>query len=46
MSALESFIRNKKNTDSRIKNKKTKDLTPKEQKSIDFLFAAFAIKRI
>ena len=40
MSALESFIRNKKNSDSRIKNKKTKDLTSKEQKSIDFLFAA------
>ena len=40
MSALESFIRNKKNTESRIKNKKTKDLTPKEQKLIDFLFAA------
>ncbi len=40
MSALESFIRNKKNSESRIKNKKTKNLTYKEQKSIDFLFEA------
>ena len=40
LSALESFIRNKKNAESRIKNKKTKDLTPKEQKIIDFCFSA------
>ena len=40
MSALENFIRNKKNAESRIKNKKTKDLTPKEQKVINFCFDA------
>ncbi len=40
MSALESFIKNRKNSENRIKNKKTKDLTPQEQKSIDFLFSA------
>ena len=40
LSALESFIRNKKNTEKRIKNKKTKNLTPKEQKCVDFLFLA------
>ena len=40
MSALESFIRNKKNTETRIKNKKTKNLTPKEQKIINFCFDA------
>ena len=40
LSALESFIKNKKNAEKRIKNKKTKDLTPKEQKCINFLFDA------
>lgn len=40
MSALESFIKNKKNAENRIKNKKTKDLTSKEQKCITFLFEA------
>ncbi len=39
-SALERFIKNKKNAENRIKNKKTKDLTPKEQKCINFLFDA------
>ena len=39
-SALEKFIKNKKNAEKRIKNKKTKDLTPKEQKCINFLFDA------
>ena len=40
MSALESFIKNKKNAENRIKNKKTNDLTLKEKKAIDFMFAA------
>ena len=40
LSALESFIRNRKNAEKRIKNKKTKNLTPKEQKCVDFLFEA------
>ena len=39
-SALDRFIKNKKNAEKRIKNKKTKDLTPKEQKCINFLFDA------
>ena len=39
-SALDRFIKNKKNAEKRIKNKKTKDLTPKEQKCIKFLFDA------
>ena len=39
-SALDRFIKNKKNSEKRIKNKKTKDLTPKEQKCINFLFDA------
>ena len=40
MSALESFIKNKKNAENRIKNKKTNDLTLKEKKAIDFMFSA------
>ena len=40
LSALESFIRNRKNAEKRIKNKKTKSLTPGEQKCINFLFEA------
>ena len=39
-SALDRYIKNKKNAEKRIKNKKTKDLTPKEQKCINFLFDA------
>ena len=40
MSSLESFIRNKANTEKRIKNKKTSELTNEEQKKIDFCFDA------
>ena len=40
LSSLESFIRNKANTEKRIKNKKTADLTNEEQKKIDFCFDA------
>ena len=39
-SALEKFIKNKKNAEKRIKNKKTMDLTVKEKKAIEFCFEA------
>ena len=38
MSALESFIKNKKNAENRIKNKKTNDLTLKEKKRLILCF--------
>jgi hypothetical protein len=39
-SSLDSFIRNKTNTEKRIKNTKTKDLSTKQRASIDFCFKA------